>query len=120
MEKRWSDFCEDDIMLGVRFVKKNFFVPDLHRDRMNAVAFYIHMLEEGHPHAQPYTHGNLQGFLMSQATFTELSTLVQQKITPEDEDVFYSDENQSKRTLSMMASKLRKSLNKIERKLSDF
>lgn len=107
-------------MLGVRFVNGQFFVPDSHRDRMNAVAFYIHLLEEGHPRARPHSHGNLEGFLMPQEVFTELSAKVQQKISPEDEDVFYSDENQSRRVLLNLASKLRKSLQKIERKLSEF
>lgn len=106
-------------MLGVRFVNKQFFVPDSHRDRMNAVSFYIHMLEEGHPKARPYTHGKLQGFLMPQEVFTELSVIVQQKISPEEDVVFYSDENQSKKTLSKLASQLRSSLHKIERRLSE-
>ena len=119
MDERWQEFSEDDIMLGVRFVKNNFFVPDSHRDQINPVAFYIHMMENGHPKARPYAHGNLQGFLMSQDVFTEISTIVHNKISPDDEDVFYSDENQSKRTLLRMASKLRSSLQKIERKLSD-
>lgn len=116
MDRRWQRFSADDIILGVRLLGKSMFVPDHHRDRMNPVAFYVRLHEINDPKITPHTHGAIDGFLMEQDKYTEISQIVHDLVDA-DLDVEYSDVGQSTAVLRSMAAKLRSKLKAIDAEL---
>lgn len=92
--KRWAKFSPEDAHIGVLHSDTVFangstcvYVPHVHKDRMNAVAFYISMYGK-QVELEDSIITETNGFVMSRTTYTLLRELVHAKTGPSPEPVY--------------------------------